>query len=370
MNYYKITNEKEMHRRVQYATGLNVDIRPFDPTGSCKPGGLYFAREDILAFIDFGPWLRKVTLPDDARVYEEPGTIKKWKADKILLGERCRIDTDVIKRLISEGANIRANNDMLLRYACKHGMSDIVQICIENCANVSVEYGTPLRLAISHSHLDIAKMLIENGADVDSDHGHALFYACESGSYEIVKFLIEKGASVDMQNGRAVHVACSWGHTDVVRLLLEHGAKVGKGTFNSVITQERDDIVELLADHTDLTVNDTNLFMCSVTHNSLVMVKRFIDLGIDVSRDDNWAIKESAYKDFDDITELLLEHGADPKCIFDLHMKTPRIIKLLLKSGIKPSYAYVHSADRAGRFEAAELFKKAMKEEDEKCQKK
>ena len=73
MNYYKILNKDERHYSLQYKTGLNVDPKPFNPNGNCEPGGIYFSREDILAFLGYGPWIRKVTLPKDALVYENPG---------------------------------------------------------------------------------------------------------------------------------------------------------------------------------------------------------------------------------------------------------------------------------------------------------
>jgi hypothetical protein len=91
-------NIKEKHHGMQYQTGVNIDIVPFNPSGDCKPGDIYFAREDIFAFLSYGPWIRKVTLPEDAQVYENPGTPRKWKADKVILGEREKInDVNIIK---------------------------------------------------------------------------------------------------------------------------------------------------------------------------------------------------------------------------------------------------------------------------------
>jgi len=120
MDYYKILNEEENHFGIQYKTGLNIDPIKFNPKGNCKPGGIYFSREDILAFIDYGPWIRKVTLPEDAKVYENPGTPKKWKADKVILGEREKIDIEVIKRLIEKGADPKAGESYALRWASEN----------------------------------------------------------------------------------------------------------------------------------------------------------------------------------------------------------------------------------------------------------
>lgn len=49
---------------MQYRDGLNEDVLPFNPNGDCEAGGIYFAREDILAFLDRKQWIREVTLPE------------------------------------------------------------------------------------------------------------------------------------------------------------------------------------------------------------------------------------------------------------------------------------------------------------------
>ena len=127
MNYYKITNEEEKHNNMQYKDGLNVDILPFNPKGDCESGGIYFSREDILAFLEYGPWIRKVELPEDAKVYENPGSPKKWKSDKVVLGERRRVDAAIIKELVEQGANARADNDYALRWATYNGHLEVVE---------------------------------------------------------------------------------------------------------------------------------------------------------------------------------------------------------------------------------------------------
>lgn len=90
LKYYKLTNSDECHHGFQYKTGLNIDTIPFNPTGQCSPGGLYFASEvQLINHMAWGlgtaKYIRKVTFPDDARIYVEDG---KYKADKIILDER------------------------------------------------------------------------------------------------------------------------------------------------------------------------------------------------------------------------------------------------------------------------------------------
>lgn len=87
--FYKLTNKLECHNNFQYQDGLNVDILPFNPTGSCLPGGLYFTEENNIAYwvtyLDDITYIREVEIPDDALVYIEAN---KFKTNKIILKGR------------------------------------------------------------------------------------------------------------------------------------------------------------------------------------------------------------------------------------------------------------------------------------------
>ena len=155
MDNYKITNKNEEHYGLQYHDGLNIDPVPFNPSGNCEPGGIYYANKDILAFLSYGCWLRKVTIPDDAQVYENPGTPKKYKADKVILGERIKITLDVIEGLISEGAD--AKNKEVFRSACEYGCTDIVKILIKYGANAKNE--AAFEWACEYGCTDIVEIL-------------------------------------------------------------------------------------------------------------------------------------------------------------------------------------------------------------------
>jgi hypothetical protein len=190
MDFYKILNKDEKHFELQYQTGLNVDPLPFDPSGSCKPGGIYFSREDILAFISIGPWIRKVILPEDARVYENPGEPKKWKADKVILGEREKLDdVNVIKRLIEEGANPKIRNSYPLQLAAKYGHIEIVKLLLP-LSDPTDDDSLALRWAAEYDRTEIVKLLLEAGADPNANDSLALRWAAEFGHIEIVKLLL------------------------------------------------------------------------------------------------------------------------------------------------------------------------------------
>ena len=195
MNFYKITNEEENHNGLQYKTGLNVDPLPWNPSGSCESGGIYFSREDILAFMHCGPWIRKINIPRETEVYEDPDKPKKWKAHKVILGKRRKINASVIRELLEEGSNVHASNNCAFKWASRHGHLEIVKLLVEHGADVHVGDDWPLRWASKNGHLEIVKLLVEHGADIHVVDEWPLRWARMNGHTKVVEFLLKHGAS-------------------------------------------------------------------------------------------------------------------------------------------------------------------------------
>ena len=224
MNYYKITNQDEIHHGLHYKTGLNVDVLPFNPSGDCQNGGIYFSREDILAFLHYGPWIRKVTIPKDAKIYENPGSPKKWKADKIILGRRSKITAKKIKQLIEEGAEPKANDSYALRWAAEYGHLEIVELLIKNGADSKADNSSALQWAATNGHLKIVKLLLKSGADPKANNSLGLQLAAKNGHLEVIKLLLEAGADPKADDSYALQLAAGNGRLEIVKLLLKAGA--------------------------------------------------------------------------------------------------------------------------------------------------
>ena len=101
-SFYRITNYEEIHNGFEYKTGLNVDVLPFDPSGECKAGGLYFFDgsqvTNFKQYVPTGYWMRRVIIPDDAMVYIEKG---KYKTNKFILREKIGIGNVDPKKLVN-----------------------------------------------------------------------------------------------------------------------------------------------------------------------------------------------------------------------------------------------------------------------------
>ena len=158
MKFYKIVNP-EGHHGMVFKEGINIDINEWNPSNECEAGGLYFAREDILAFLDYGTLVYEVEpIGDVVEIWRWDST--KFKAHAInikLIGEWS--DPTVFTQLLDDGANVHANNDCALRCTSRHGYIDIVKLLLEHGADVHAHDGSSLAWAFRNAHYDVVKLL-------------------------------------------------------------------------------------------------------------------------------------------------------------------------------------------------------------------
>jgi len=198
-----------------YKEGLNTDPLPFNPKGDCEPGGIYYAREDILAFWDSGEDLYEVT-PVGDEVYKNPGTPIKWKAHAVnlkFIGKRS--DPKIIQMLLDNGADVHADDENPLRRAAVAGHTEIVKLLLEAGADVHVYDDSPLRSAAVAGHTEIVKLLLAAGADVHVYDDSPLRSAAREGHTEIVKLLLAAGADYE----KCLEWANRYGFLDIISLL-------------------------------------------------------------------------------------------------------------------------------------------------------
>ena len=256
---FKITNEKECHHGFQYQDGLNILTEPFAETGSCAKGGFYFTDvNNIFKFLDFGIYLREITLPFNDPDFKVVKDLEgdKWRTNKIIFGKRYNLDDvetfkylismganikadndyavkwaskkghlEVIKYLVSLGADIRADNDEAVRWASYYGHLEVVKYLVSMGADIKANNET-VRLASYYGHLKMVKYLVSMGADISAENDYVVRWAAEKGHLEVVKYLVSMGADIRAKNDQAVRWASRNGHLEMVKYLVSLGAKL------------------------------------------------------------------------------------------------------------------------------------------------
>jgi hypothetical protein len=164
--FVKLLNNELNHYGFQYNIGLNVDTIPFNPTGLCLSGGLYFTTiEYIEKYIKYGVNLAHIKLCDDAVFYCDP-TGYKWKTNKFII---TKIEqTQKICELAIK------NNALALRYI-KEQTEELCKLAVQKIGP-ALEY-------VKEQTEEICKLAIKNNV-------LALKFVKEQ-TEEICKFAIE-----------------------------------------------------------------------------------------------------------------------------------------------------------------------------------
>jgi hypothetical protein len=191
--YLKITNKDEIHHGLQYHDGLVIDPVPFEREGTCCPGGIYFTTPEFICyFLDYGPWIREVTIPEDAEIVQDPSG-NKWRVSKVILSQRKDLEeVETWKWLVESGIDIHVDNDYFLKHAAYYGHLELVKYLVESGLDIHVEEDLSLRYAAMKGHLEVVKYLVEKGSDIHSNNDEALRNAFYRGYSEIVKYLKSK----------------------------------------------------------------------------------------------------------------------------------------------------------------------------------
>ena len=90
---------------------MNVLDKPFEETGTCVPGGLYFSdTENIFGYLNYGVHLRDIELPLEDNDLKMVVDGDKYRANKIILGAKYELaNIDTFKYLIRSGAPVNYN---------------------------------------------------------------------------------------------------------------------------------------------------------------------------------------------------------------------------------------------------------------------
>lgn len=252
MKGYKVIREDMNHHGFKYKKGLNIDTKKFNKTGSCVEGGFYFFTDlnDLPEWLGYGDYLWEVTVPEGALCVQDPDG-NKYRASQLILGKRHKLSskniwkqiintcnkekalrlasrnghTEVVRLLLSAGADVHADNDYALRYASENGHVEVVRLLLTAGADVHADNDYALRIASMNGHVGVVKLLLEAGADVHAKDDDALRWASENGHVEVVRMLLEAGADIHALDDYALRWASANGHIEVVSLLKEWSEK-------------------------------------------------------------------------------------------------------------------------------------------------
>lgn len=172
----------------------------------------------------------------DAKVWKYPDFLEQWKADKVVLGERREINTDVLIELIEEGAHLNPRELlMLLKKAAKENDAQL--------AKYLLHYWIPYRSVNKEIDIDINKIFLT---------------AIEHNNCKVAREFIIYIDDINFDGGMPILTACAKGHLKMTKLLVTCGAKYGEGCLLDAVTHGKNPaLVDYLVN--DLKVPVTNI---------------------------------------------------------------------------------------------------------------
>ena len=187
-----------------------------------------------------------------------------------------------------------------------------------NCQDLQGRHSTPIHFASGYNRVDVVELLLSLGANVHAkDKGGLvpLHNACSYGHLEVVELLIKHGANVnisDLWKFTPLHEAAAKGKYDICKLLLKHGAEPTKKnrdgkTALDLVREEDEDISDLL--------RGDEALLEAARKGELPRILKLINTTNvncrDVNGRNSSPIHLAAGYNQLEVTELLLEHGAD-----------------------------------------------------------
>lgn len=142
-----------------------------------------------------------------------------------------------------------------LHVACTIGNLSKVKELVERGHDIHCVYPQsgdyPHEIACRFDHLDILKYLVSKGADITTDDNWAINIAVSEGHFEIVKYLVENGAP--LKDGRRVLAAraAELDHVDILKYLIVHGVDIVEAdnlAINAALTYSKMDSAAVLID--------------------------------------------------------------------------------------------------------------------------
>lgn len=247
--YYTITNAKEKHNGFQYKDGLNVLEKEFDPSLDYCANELYFSDiEHIFDFIEFGIYVREITLPIDNAEFKIVRLDNKYRANMIILGKQYRLNNiETMKMLSDRGAKM--NKDNLLLWSAQNCYWHLVKYFIDQGANIHANNDQILIYCVVHGTVKTIEYLIRHGIDIHANDDRILIYCIKNGSFEMVKYLIDNGANIHAEYDYALRSYAAKGDLAAVKYLVAHGADLHVlfiAALLIIARGEHDDLIEYL----------------------------------------------------------------------------------------------------------------------------
>ena len=223
---------------------------------------------------------------------------------------------DMISLLINLCYNIHLEGDYLLRHAAREGHLEIVKLLISKGADIHAYAECALRWSTRYSktpnHMEITKILISKGADIHIYQDFPLRYAADTGNIYLLKYLLEIGANPRAKDSGALIMAAKRGYIDIVKVLIDFGANIHCGNEAPLRWSARNGYIDVVKYLLERNVNvhacEDGAIRWSAENNHIEIVKLLIDSGANIDIQDFTILQYAIWSSKVSLVKLLVEH--------------------------------------------------------------
>lgn len=139
---------------------------------------------------------------------------------------------ELVKFMLSQGADIDYLDNITLVYASYYGYVDAVKFLLSEGATINAKkFDESFHHICAHGHLQMIKLLVENGADIhtkDSSGNYVVQYAAENKDINVLKYLFSEGADIHVYDDWLFRHAYNSENTEMMDFLISKGVDKAK----------------------------------------------------------------------------------------------------------------------------------------------
>lgn len=114
--------------------------------------------------------------------------------------------------------------------------------------DINYENSLPLSIACEGEDVEIIRLLLSRGANVNPDDGAPLYNACDVGDVEAVRLLILYHVDVNANESESLKLCIAHGHNNIIRVLLEAGATIRHLNQNEIDWLRNNELLQYARD--------------------------------------------------------------------------------------------------------------------------
>jgi len=296
MKYYKIMTkeQKDFYGGDEF---FIISEKAHDPSQEIDFGGVYFAKETILAFLNQGTELFEVT--PIGRVFEHTSKsiihcIPGVETFDFFIANSAKLKyvgtlKEKLEFLVKEGADVHIENDWPIKRSVEKGDLELTQKLIDLGANVK-DSNVCVRLlfeAIEKRNKEMVNLLLKNGLRLD-EHPDLIASPFLHGDFDFTDFLISKvGISQELKNSllQALFEFSLYRKRDFLKFLKEKGINPIDPDFFTFAARRGDlKLLKFLVNHgVDPNLKNGLALQVALERNRIRASKYLMKCGVQVS---------------------------------------------------------------------------------------